>query len=129
MAKKPTITMAERHKMIMDLRARFTETFIVDLKKEHPDWSDAKIRGVAENMAQKHVSQNTQWNVDVVGKTQPNRTFEKIGVVIPGKDKVVYKAGRGEETMVEKELTASQKVDSATNNVKDFFSNLLKKKK
>ena len=68
MAERPTITMAERNKMIMDMREKFTANYIKQLKEEHPDWSDSKIRGVAENMAQKAVSQNTQWDVDVVEK-------------------------------------------------------------
>jgi hypothetical protein len=120
MAEKPTITMAERNKMIMDMREKFTANYIKQLKEEHPDWSDSKIRGVAENMAQKAVSQNTQWNVDVVEK-----------------GKVVYKAGKGEETMVKREPVpkVEQTAQTATKtpipkkSIKDMLSDVFKKKK
>jgi len=122
MAEKATITMAERNKMIMDMRKQFTEKFVIDLKKEHPDWSDSKIRGVAENMAQKAVSQNTQWNADVVEK-----------------GKVVYKAGKGEETIVKREQTTPKVEQTVTQtttttnvpkkSVKDLLSDVFKKKK
>ncbi|KYC44860.1 MAG: hypothetical protein APG12_01525 [Candidatus Methanofastidiosum methylothiophilum] len=124
MSERPTITMAERNKIIMDLRKQFTEKFIVELKQQHPDWSDTKIRGVAENMAQKEVSKNTEWNVDVVEK-----------------GKVVYKAGRGEETMVQREpeqkveQKAPQASQTATKTplpkkgIKDILSEAFKKKK
>jgi len=120
MSEKPTITMAERNKMIMDLRKQFTEKYVIDLKKEHPDWSDTKIRGVAENMAQKAVSQNTQWNVDVVEK-----------------GKVVYKAGKGEETMVKREpapkveptAQTTTKTNVPKKGIKDMLSDVFKKKK
>lgn len=121
MAEKPTITMAERNKMIMDLRKQFTEKYVKELKEQHPDWSDTKIRGVAENMAQKEVSKNTQWNVDVVEK-----------------GKVVYKAGKGEETMVKREPApkVEQKTPQTTakttepiKSLKDILSGVFKKKK
>lgn len=122
MAEKASITMAERNKIIMDLRKQFTEKYIVELKEQHPDWSDDKIRGVAENMAQKEVSKNTQWNVDVVEK-----------------GKTVYKAGKGEEILVKTE-TPTVKTETApsqktTNTplpkktVKDIISDAFKKKK
>ena len=76
--------MAERNKMIMDMREQFTKKYVIELKEQHPDWSDSKIRGVAENMAQKPVSKNTQWNVDVVEK---------------GKSSI--QSGKGQEAMVE----------------------------
>ncbi|NYT04328.1 MAG: hypothetical protein GKC00_06450 [Candidatus Methanofastidiosa archaeon] len=121
MGDKPTITMAERNKIIMDLRKQFTEKYVKELKEQHPDWSDTKIRGVAENMAQKEVSKNTQWNADVVEK-----------------GKVVYKAGRGEETMVKREpapkleQTAPQATTKTTvpkKSIKDILSEAFKKKK
>lgn len=117
MAEKATITMAERNKMIMDMREKFTTNYIKQLKEEHPDWSDTKIRGVAENMAQKEVSKNTQWNVDVVEK-----------------GKVVYKAGKGEETMVKREpVTKVEQTATKTpipkKSIKDMLSDVFKKKK
>ncbi|HOM96028.1 MAG: hypothetical protein GX941_10025 [Candidatus Methanofastidiosa archaeon] len=122
MGDRPTITMAERNKMIMDLRKQFTEKYIIELKEQHPDWSDSKIRGVAENMAQKEVSKNTQWNVDVVEK-----------------GKVVYKAGKGEEIMVKREQEAIKVDQKATQttvkttapkkSLKDMLSDAFKKKK
>jgi len=123
MAEKPTITMAERNKIIMDLRKQFTEKFVKELTEEHPDWSETKIRGVAEKMAQKHVSETTQWNTDVVEK-----------------GKTVYKAGRGEETMIKKEeriaaqtgATTSQtttKTQIPKKSIKDIISDVFKKKK
>ena len=125
MGDKPTITMAERNKLIMDLRKQFTEKYVKELKEQHPDWSDSKIRGVAENMAQKEVSKNTQWNVDVVEK-----------------GKVVYKAGKGEEVMIKREQ-ATTKVEQKTTqsnqtttkttapkkSLKDMLSDAFKKKK
>ena len=121
MGDRPTITMAERNKMIMDLRKQFTEKYIIELKEQHPDWSDSKIRGVAENMAQKEVSKNTQWNVDVVEK-----------------GKVVYKAGKGEEIMVKREQEAIKVDQKATQttvkttapkkSLKDMLSDAFKKK-
>ena len=118
MAEKPTITMAERNKMIMDMREQFTNKYVIELKEQHPDWSDSKIRGVAENMAQKSVSKNTQWNADVVEK-----------------GKVVYKAGKGEEIMVKREPTTAKieqtvpQTDLPKMGVKDILSNIFKKKK
>jgi len=127
---KETISMAERNKIIMDLRKQFTEKFVLEVKEQNPDWSDTKIRGVAENMAQKYVSQNTQWNVNVVGKTPPNKTFQRIGIVIPGKEKIIYKTGTGEETMVKPVKTTQKKTEpeSVGTNVKDFLSGIFKKK-
>lgn len=121
MGEKPTITMAERNKMIMDLRKQFTEKYVKELTEQHPDWSETKIRGVAENMAQKEVSKNTQWNADVVEK-----------------GKVVYKAGKGQEVMVERqpatkvEQTVPQtttKTNAPTKSIKDMLSDVFKKKK
>lgn len=121
MAERPTITMAERNKMIMDLRKQFTEKYVKELTEQHPDWSETKIRGVAENMAQKEVSKNTQWNADVVEK-----------------GKVVYKAGKGQEVMVEREPVpkveqkASQtatKTPLPKKTIKDILSDAFKKKK
>jgi len=122
MTEKPSISMAERNKIIMDLRKQFTEKFIVELKEQHPDWSDDKIRGVAENMAQKEVSKNTQWNVEVVEK-----------------GKTVYKAGKGEETIVKKEQPtlktetvtpqSTTKTTLPKKTVKDIISDVFKKKK
>lgn len=129
MAEKATITMAERNKIIMDLRAQFTEKFIKEVKEQHPDWSDTKIRGVAENMAQKEVSKNTQWDVDVVGKTPPTRPLKKIGLnmTVPGKEKVVYKAGKGEEVMV-KPAKTSQIEPSTGNKINDIISTSSKRR-
>ena len=68
-------------------------------------------------MAQKSVSKNTQWNVDVVEK-----------------GKTVYKAGKGQEVMVENPKTVP-KAEQATpltdapKGVKDLLSNIFKKKK
>ncbi len=114
--------MAERNKIIMDLRKQFTEKYVVELKEQHPDWSDSKIRGVAETMAQKEVSKNTQWNVDVVEK-----------------GKTVYKAGKGEETIVKKEPStiktetvtpqSTTKTPLPKKTVKDILSDVFKKKK
>ena len=122
MAEKATISMAERNKIIMDLRKQFTEKFIVELKEQHPDWSDSKIRGVAETMAQKEVSKNTQWNADVVEK-----------------GKTVYKSGKGEETIIKKDQTMIQTDTKSTGTttaptlpkkgIKDLISDVFKKKK
>lgn len=118
MTEKPTITMAERNKMIMDLRKQFTEKYVKELKEQHPDWPDSKIKGVAENMAQKSVSENTQWTADVVEK-----------------GKVVYKAGKGKETMVPREQTTTKTTQTATKTtipkkgIKDMLADAFKKKK
>lgn len=117
MAEKPTISMAERNKIIMDLRKQFTEKYVKELKEQHPDWPDSKIRGVAENMAQKEVSKNTQWSVDVVEK-----------------GKTVYKSGKGEETVIKREKTVptstkTPQTDAPIKSVKDIISNVFKKKK
>ncbi|HNZ87398.1 MAG TPA: hypothetical protein PKK55_02615 [Methanofastidiosum sp.] len=132
---KQTISMAERNQIIMDLRKQFTEKFVLELKQQNPDWSDTKIRGVAETMAQKYVSQNTQWNVNVVGKTPPNKTFQKIGIILPGKERVIYKTGKGEETVVKKgetvpkvPKTETQTTSTTKKTLKEAISDIFKKK-
>jgi len=119
----------------MDLRKQFTEKFVLELKQQNPDWSDTKIRGVAETMAQKYVSQNTQWNVNVVGKTPPNKTFQKIGIILPGKERVIYKTGKGEETVVKKgetvpkvPKTETQTTSTTKKTLKEAISDIFKKK-